>query len=304
MLFLPVAETFLQYLSVIKNVSEHTVRNYQLDLVAFQEFIGEKTLLPQIDKRLIRQYLAHMHEAGLKTATILRRLSALRSFFKYTLKEKLLPSNPVAEICSPKREKSLPRSISFEEVLHFFNQPDSSVYLGLRDRAMMELFYSSGLRLAEVAGLNLKDYDKKNRLVNVMGKGKKQRRLPLTATAAKWLDLYLEHPQRYLDDKTHFKARDLRAVFLNKWGQRISPRSIDRHFQKYLQQSSLARKITPHTIRHSIATHWLEKGMDLKTIQLLLGHSHLGTTQIYTHVSPRLKKEVYQKTHPRANKKI
>ncbi len=156
----------------------------------------------------------------------------------------------------------------------------------------MELFYSSGLRLSELAGLNRRDFDRVNEILTIFGKGKKQRQTPITKTAADLLVQYLSHPER--DEK------DVQAIFLNKWGKRISARSIDRNFAAYLKASGLSEKITPHTIRHTIATHWLENGMDLKTIQMLLGHTSLATTTIYTHVSPKLKREVYDRTHPRA----
>jgi integrase/recombinase XerC len=156
----------------------------------------------------------------------------------------------------------------------------------------MELFYSSGLRLSELVALDRKKFDPKNLLLSVYGKGKKVRQTPITASAAKWIVDYLQHPER--------KEKEPQAIFLNKWGSRLSARSVDRNFAAYLKASGLSDRITPHTIRHTIATHWLEQGMDLKTIQLLLGHSSLATTTIYTHVSPKLKREVYNKTHPRA----
>ena len=171
-------------------------------------------------------------------------------------------------------------------------QPDIANYLGLRDRAMMELFYSSGLRLSEMTGLSKGDFDEKNLILNIFGKGKKQRQTPITKTAAEWLLRYLNAPER--------EAKDPKALFLNHRGKRLTPRSVDRNFVHYLKASGLSRRITPHTIRHTIATHWLENGMDLKTIQMLLGHNSLATTTIYTHVSTKLKREVYDKTHPRA----
>ena len=172
------------------------------------------------------------------------------------------------------------------------NQPDTSNYLGFRDRVIMELFYSSGLRLSEVAGLNRRDFDEKSLVLNIFGKGKKQRQAPITETAVNWVVQYLNHPER--DEK------DPEAIFLNRFGKRITSRSIDRNFERYLRSSGLSVRITRHTIRHTIATHWLENGMDLKTIQMLLGHTSLTTTTIYTHVSSKLKRQVYDKTHPRA----
>jgi integrase/recombinase XerC len=281
-------DQFLSHLNLAKGVSEHTLRAYRLDLVAFFNFVeGE-----EVTKRAVRRYLAHLHEEKASSRTILRRLSSLRSFYRYALREKWVELSPLDEIDSPKKEKRLPISITYPQVQLLFAQPDTSSYLGFRDRAIMELFYSSGLRLSEVAGLNRRDFDAKNQVLNIFGKGKKQRQAPITSTAADWLLRYLNHPER--DEK------EVQAIFLNRHGKRLSPRSIDRNFAAYLKRSGLSERVTPHTIRHTIATHWLENGMDLKTIQMLLGHTSLATTTIYTHVSPKLKREVYDKTHPRA----
>lgn len=276
-------DKFLQYLQVVKNVSPHTLRAYTSDLTRFAEFVD-----PIIaTKRDVRQYLASKNKKS-----VLRNLSALRSLYKYAIREKLVKTSPLEDIESPKREKKLPVSITYEQVEHLLNQPDLNTYLGFRDRVIMELFYSSGLRLSELTGLNKKDFDRTGMILNIFGKGKKQRQAPITDNAAGWLIKYLDHPER--------EEHDEEAIFLNKWGTRLNPRSVDRNFAAYLLQSGLSERITPHTIRHTIATHWLEKGMDLKTIQLLLGHTSLATTTIYTHVSTKLKREVYDKTHPRA----
>ena len=286
--FYKAVERFLSHLDLAKGASEHTVRGYRLDLTSFLRFVGDEA----ITKRTIRRYLAHLHEKQASARTVLRRLSALRSFYRHAMREKWVEENPLEEIDSPKKGKRLPVFITYDQVQHLFNQPDLSNYLGLRDRTIMEIFYSSGLRLSEVAGLDRRDFDANNLMLNVFGKGKKQRQSPITQTAADWLARYLNHAER--------EEKDPQAIFLNKWGARLTPRSIDRNFAAYLKASGLSERVTPHTIRHTIATHWLENGMDLKTIQLLLGHTSLATTTIYTHVSPKLKREVYDKTHPRA----
>lgn len=286
---------FLNHLKLSKGVSDHTLRAYSIDFNSFAAFCKEASTplsLESISKRLIRRYLSHLHELNASTRTILRRLCALRSFYKFAMREKLISENPIEEIDSPKKEKRLPVSITYEQVQLLFARPDLSNYLGFRDRTIMELFYSSGLRLSELTGLNRRDFDARNLVLTIYGKGKKMRQVPITQTAAKWVAEYLNHNDR--------KTNDPQAIFLNKWGKRLSSRSVDRHFAAYLKASGLSEKITPHTIRHTIATHWLEHGMDLKTIQLLLGHTSLATTTIYTHVSPKLKREVYEKTHPRA----
>ncbi len=300
---------YLNYLRVAKNASDHTLRNYGLDLEKFKLFFKHhilKTDVPHqvtieisvIDKRAIRSYLAEMAAQSAMKKTILRRLSSLRSFFKYLVKERLIQHNPLDEIQSPKLEKKIPPSLNYDQVERLFEQPDISNYLGFRDRCIMELFYSSGLRISELVQLDRLHLDERNLRLRVLGKGKKERIVPITQTAGKWIKDYLNHPERKIDSENHKAEEDEKAIFLNKWGKRLSVRSVDRKFQNYLKMSGLACKITPHTIRHTIATHWLEKGMDLKTIQVLLGHSSLSTTTIYTQVSSRLKREVYEKTHP------
>ncbi|MBI5273001.1 MAG: tyrosine recombinase XerC [Chlamydiia bacterium] len=290
-------EKFLTHLKLSRGASEHTLRGYRHDLSAFSLF-AEKDICKEergkISKRLIRRYLAHLHEKRSGTRTVLRFLSALRGLYKFAMREKLVDDNPLEAIENPKKGKKLPVSVSYAQVELLFEQPDLSSYLGLRDRVIMEVFYSSGLRLSELVGLNRRDFDVRNQLLNVFGKGKKQRQSPITKTASEWLLRYLQHPERSRVEK------DPAALFLNRWGGRISARSVDRNFAAYLKASGLTDRITPHTIRHTIATHWLEKGMDLKTIQTLLGHTSLSTTTIYTHVSPKLKQEVYDKAHPRA----
>ncbi|HSX38183.1 MAG TPA: site-specific tyrosine recombinase/integron integrase [Chlamydiales bacterium] len=302
--FHPAINRFLTHLEIALGASEHTMRAYRTDLQDLEAFIqkaemGQKQStnpLPSsfatASKRLIRRYLAHLHEKKMSAQTILRRLSCYRSFFKFAMREKWIEENPLEEIESPKKEKKLPISISYAEIEILFNQPDLSRYLGLRDRVIMELFYSSGLRLSELARLCKKDCDLKNQILTIQGKGKKQRIVPITKNAAEWIMKYLNHPER--------AEKEQGIVFLNKWGTRLTSRSIDRNFAVYLKASGLSDKITPHTIRHTIATHWLENGMDLKTIQMILGHASLSTTTIYTHVSSKLKRQVYDKTHPRA----
>jgi integrase/recombinase XerC len=312
------AKLYLKYLEMVKNVSIHTIRNYTIDLDALKEFIEINILkikIPSkkisvneeesfsvnlINKWVIRNYLSVLYDKKMKNKTIMRRISSIRSFFKYLMKEKLVDSNPMEEIESPKKERALPHAILYDQIVHLFNMCDVNTYLGLRDRAIMELFYSSGLRLSELADLDIADFDEVSLLINVYGKGKKQRVVPITKTACDWIKKYLYQEERKADTKEHKKQKEESAIFLNRFGKRITVRSIDRNFKRYLKLSGLPDNITPHTIRHTIATHWLENGMDLKTIQMLLGHSNLGTTTIYTHVSAKLKRKVYDQTHPRA----
>jgi integrase/recombinase XerC len=318
------AYKFLHYLSIGKNASVHTVRNYCMDLDAFKLFFEEQVLkipiekrsaklhvqlispsfpedsfpVQEIDKHGLRSYLAAVSARATTKKSVLRRLSTLRSFFKYLLKERLIFVNPMDEIDTPRQDQRLPHPLNYAQVMRLMEQPDTATYLGLRDRAVMELLYSSALRISELCGLNRADFDPKAGRLKLMGKGKKERYVPITQTASMQLCTYLNHSERYLDTNEHQAEKDAQAIFLNKWGKRITVRSLDRLFKGYLLKSGLSGKITPHTIRHTIATHWLEKGMDLKTIQLLLGHASLETTTIYTQVSSRLKREVYEKAHP------
>lgn len=328
-MFGPAAEQFLKHLKAIKNASEHTIRNYAIDLNALKEYIERRSFpehkpsdLPEkithhliherdpkrdaliplslIDRRVIRAFLAELTTKGANKKTIVRRLSSIRAFFKYLFSRQLIKINPAEELETPKIEKKIPVSLSYDQVLTLFEQPDVDHLLGYRDRTIMELFYSSGLRVSELAALDRIDFDFQNLLVKLKGKGKKERVIPITKNAAQWIKNYLDHPARHTSSESHSAQIDSSAIFLNKRGTRLSTRSIDRNFDRYLKASGLAGKVTPHTIRHTIATHWLENGMNLKTIQILLGHSSLTTTTIYTQVSPKLKKKVYNQTHPRA----
>lgn len=276
---------FLSYLESMKGASPHTLRSYKHDLTLFFASCVEDP-----DRKAIRAFIASQRENGISKRTVARRLASLRSFFHYCLKEGVISENPAELIENPKMEKKIPHSISYEQVEYFFSLPDTSTYLGLRDKAIMELFYSSGLRLSELSGLNKMDFDKNELLLLVRGKGKKERIVPITESAASWIEKYLSHSKRPLHGE---------AIFLNKWGERITPRSIDRLFVSYLRKSGLAETITPHIIRHTIATHWLEHGMDVKTIQLLLGHASMATTTIYAEVSSELKKKTIKNFHPR-----
>lgn len=328
-MFIRTCYQFLEHLKVVKNASEHTIRNYAIDLNALKIFLeqeysqniparerpgkirhdesySEREILwdghldVQIDRKTLRAFLAHLNFHQHSKKTIVRRLSSLRSFFKYACAHKIYANNPAEEMETLKIDKRVPTSLSYEQVQRLFAQPNLADYLGYRDRTIMELFYSSGLRISELVALNREDLDTHGLLIKLKGKGKKERIVPITKNAAAWLEGYLRHKERDVATNGHAAQIDEKAVFLNKWGRRLTTRSIDRHFDKYLKMSGLAGKATPHTIRHTIATHWLENGMDLKTIQVLLGHSSLATTTIYTQVSTALKKAAYDSAHPRA----
>ena len=302
MIFSDTKNKFLEYLRVLKNSSEHTIRSYSIDLTSFEKHLQTLscTTLSAIDRKLIRGFVVILVDQKINKRSIARRLSALRTFCKYALRKKLIAKNPMDDIEMPKLDRKIPSTLTYEQVKILFQTPDTSTLFGVRDRTMMELFYSSGLRISELAGMNRKDFDKERLLILVRGKGKKERQIPITQNAALWMANYLNHPERHLEMDGHYREVDPEAIFLNKHGTRITTRSIDRLFASYLKASGLSGDITPHTIRHSIATHWLENGMDLKTIQHILGHSSLATTTIYTHVSTKLKRKVYDEAHPRA----
>lgn len=329
-MYIRTAYQFLEYLASVKNASEHTIRNYCIDLNALKMFlenewiketepeefpekikhnasytvrntIRDHTLpLEKIDRRQIRGFLANLHKDEVNKRTMVRRLSSLRTFFKYACSQQLITNDPMEEVENPKIIKKIPQPLDYSQVMRLFDQPDLNTYLGLRDRTIMELFYSSGLRVSELCAMNREDFDPIELLIRLKGKGKKMRVIPITRNASAWIIRYLEHPERHRDLDGHLGEVDDRAIFLNKLGTRLSTRSVDRKFVNYLTASGLSGNITPHTIRHTIATHWLENGMDLKTIQSLLGHTSLSTTTIYTHVSNHLKKQVYDTAHPRA----
>ena len=321
------ATEFLRYLRNVKQSSEHTIRNYSIDLNSLKYFledhfeIPEEKRSPKVDFKLttlildssksgfsikkvtkgsIRHYLANLHSEKASKRSIVRKISSLRTFFKFVYTQEWVENNPIEDIESPKLEKRIPYSLEYEQVQRLFDEPAIDSYLGFRDRCIMELFYSSGLRVSELVALSREDFDNKQLLILLRGKGKKERLVPITKNASDWITSYLTHKERCLDIDDHLAEVDPHAIFLNKFGTRLTSRSVDRKFDKYLQQSGLAGKVTPHTIRHTIATHWLEGGMDLKTIQVLLGHSSLTTTTIYTHVSKKLKKKVFDQSHPRA----
>jgi integrase/recombinase XerC len=329
-MFIKSCYEFLEHLKASKGASEHTLRNYAIDLNALKNYIETEHLqfskpedftskvrhdqhyserwtakddtlnFQMIDRKTIRGFLAWLNTNGSSKRTVVRKLSSLRTFFKWAFVKERITANPTDDLETPKIEKRLPTSLSFDEVQKLFDMPDTTNYLGLRDRTILELFYSSGLRVSELCDLNRNDFDPEQRLILVRGKGKKERIVPITKTAVEWIIAYLQHTERHQEIDGHAAEQDKNAIFLNRLGTRLTTRSVDRNFDKYMKASGLAGKATPHTIRHTIATHWLEKGMDLKTIQTILGHSSLATTTIYTQVNPQLKKKVYDESHPRA----
>jgi integrase/recombinase XerC len=290
-------DSFLVYLRDVRNASPHTLRNYSADITAFLDFlrrISPSYELKYVDRSIVRSYLTQLHVDRKAKATMQRKLSALRSFFRYLVREGHLDRNVLSVVRSPRGGKRLPGFLDTDEVVRLIEAPDRSNLLGLRDRAILELLYSAGIRVSELVGLNIEDVDLVGEVVKVRGKGKKQRMAPMGRYAAMALSDYLNSPKRRQGNSP------ADAVFLNRSGSRITTRSVARLIAKYVRQTALKAGISPHTLRHTFATHLLNAGADLRSIQELLGHKSLATTVIYTHVSTEKMQEVYTKSHPRA----
>ncbi|HKP45970.1 MAG TPA: tyrosine recombinase XerC [Pyrinomonadaceae bacterium] len=299
---------FLEHLRYERNVSEHTLRNYQSDLEQFLDYLapataktGKRSFPPiqSIDHITIREWLASLHSAQKKKSSIARKLAALRTFFQFLVREGLLEMNPAKLVATPRLEKKLPVHLSIEEAIKFIETPDTASDLGKRDRAILELMYATGVRVAELTKLNLGHVDFKNRLVRVTGKRRKERIIPFGEPALEALRNYLDVRDRFLD-AAPVSLREPEALFLNYQGTRITTRSVGRMVEKYIGICAGRYDISPHALRHSFATHLLDSGADLRDIQELLGHARLSTTQIYTHVSMEKLIQVYDKAHPKA----
>lgn len=298
-------EQFMAYLRIEKNASPHTMAAYSRDLEEFARHLtaesGEDTTQAdprQVDYLTIRRFLARLQQRGLNKATLARKITALRSFYRYLAREELVEVNPMLHINTPKRDKKLPKFLYYQEMEALLRAPDSSP-MGQRDRALLETVYAGGLRVSELVGLNLKDVDFALGYARVFGKGRKERIAPLGKPALEALRSYIDCGRR--DLAVHAKTQEEEpAIFLNKFGTRLSGRSVRNILDKYVEQIALQKKISPHTLRHSFATHLLEGGADLRSVQELLGHVKMSTTQIYTHVTKARMKAVYQKSHPRA----
>ncbi|MDI6606754.1 MAG: tyrosine recombinase XerC, partial [Candidatus Omnitrophota bacterium] len=269
-------EKFIRYLEIEKNYSAHTMLNYRLDLEDFSRFAGE-TAIEKIDYLSLRKYLAALKQRNLSPRSIGRRISALRSFFKFLTREGYLKTNPILAVSSPKLDKHLPSCMTEEEVVKLIESAfitKEKDERGLRDRAILETFYSTGMRISELVSLNLQDFDFIGGIVKVMGKGKKERLAPIGEFAIASLREYLKA-----------RRKESTAVFLNKNGKRITTRGVRGIVGKYLKRAGIKQGVSPHTLRHSFATHLLNRGADLRTVQELLGHANLSSTQIYTHLT-------------------
>ncbi|MBL7072323.1 MAG: tyrosine recombinase XerC [Candidatus Omnitrophica bacterium] len=285
-------EKFERYLDVEKNYSVHTLRSYKADLLAFAEFVKDRPP-KDITRGDVRRFVAELKSGGVSKRTVVRKIAAIRSFFKFLFREGHIESNPAGSIFTPKLEKRLPEFLDCEQTLKLITSPVTDSFWGLRDRAILEVLYSTGMRVSEVASLEMENIDLIAGVVKARGKGKKERMALLGVEAQKNL-------RKYLTEAKEIRKNDTRAVFLNKFGSRLSDRGIRRLVEKYVKKCSIKQNISPHSIRHSFATHLINNGADLRSVQELLGHKNLSTTQIYTHLGSERIRKMYSKAHPRA----
>jgi integrase/recombinase XerC len=289
---------FLKYLEVSRGLSLNTRKAYELDLKSFGEYLAPQNIdWLNVNHLHIRGFLG-VESVSHSAATRARKLAAIKSLYTFLNRRKLVEVNPARRVKTPKIPQRLPRAVPVDEAFAIMTAPDEKALLGLRDRAMFEVLYGGGLRVAELVGLSLGDIDRKNRIVRVMGKGSKERLCPLHDVAMDAVDAWLARRAELFAQKS--KNKDLQAVFLNFRGGRLTTRSVERHLNKYVEQLAIARKISPHALRHSFATHLLAGGADIRSIQELLGHASLSTTQKYTAVSFEQLQKVYDTSHPRA----
>ncbi len=300
-------QQFMHYLALEKNASPHTCRCYRKDLEGFEEFLKSSGMylnpsggveIEKVDRMAIRKYMSFLHRKN-KKSSIARKISTLRSFFKFLIREQVISSNPAKSVSTPKVEKTLPTTLSVDEAFRLMESPQNipekasemSKESRVRDRAILELLYSSGLRVSELVGLNSNQLDSDLGIVRVMGKGRKERIVPVGVKAIDALKAYLEGRGALMGED---------PIFINPSGGRLTARSVGRLIKKYTRHSGIFRKVSPHSLRHTFATHLLDAGADIREIQEMLGHSSLSTTQRYTHVSMGKLMEVYDKAHPRS----
>jgi integrase/recombinase XerC len=291
---------YLRHLALEKNASAHTVKSYREDLTQAVEFFrgrlaGAVADPSRLTTRLLRAYLAWLHEQGYAKTTVARRLAAVRSWCRFLCRQGTLATNPADGLRGPRQDKPLPHFLSEDELKRLLEAPPADTAVGLRDRAVLETLYSAGLRVSELTGLNLDDVDLDSGMATVRGKGKRERLALLGRPALEALRSWLA-----VRESLTPRARMQPAVYLNKRGTRLTARSVGRLLDKYRAQTGLDPRTSPHTLRHSFATHLLDRGADIRSVQELLGHRSLGTTQIYTHVTTNRLRDSYHKAHPRA----
>src|SRR4030066_2385584 len=281
-------DKFIRYLEFERSVSVHTVRAYKKDLEKFSEYV--KTEPDKVDMIDVRGFIAEQIKSGLNKTTVSRRLASIRSFFKFLHREGYVKTNPAKFVSNLKVPKLLPRFLSVDEVFSLVEKPEGIGFIPVRDKAILELLYSSGLRVSELSGLNIDDLNIKGNLIKIRGKGKKERIVPVGSKA-------IDAIKSYMIDRMLLKSKD-KALFLNRMGTRLTDRGVRRIVVKYAKALTISGQIGPHTLRHTFATHLLQGGADLRVIQELLGHSSLSTTQKYTHLDITHLMDIYDKAHP------
>ncbi len=288
---------FERYLCSERKLSPHTLSNYLRDLKKLQDYCQTAGIqeISEVDSHHLRLCLSQLHRKGLSGRSLQRWLSSLRTFFQYCVKHHGIKTNPAHSISAPKSPKKLPNTLDPDQVGQYLNIEGDS-WLACRDRAMVELLYSSGLRLSELVGINLADIDLQDQSVRVTGKGNRDRELPIGSHAIKALHLWLKQ-------RADIQVHDSEALFLGKRGRRIAPRTVQQRLQQLSISQGMAGKVHPHMLRHSFASHLLESSSDLRAVQELLGHANISTTQVYTHLDFQHLAKVYDKAHPRAQKK-
>ncbi len=299
---------YVNYLEAERGLSPYTVRNYTMDLIGnyargaekgfFQFLIARQVgSLDEVDKQVMRDYMSWLMSQGVVKSSIARKLSAIRSFYRYLVREQMVSANPLEKASSPKLDRRLPSFLTIEETVRLLEAPDRTTPQGLRDRALLELLYAAGLRVSELESLNLEQLNMETNEIRVWGKGSKERMVLIGEPAAHALNNYLAHSRPTLLSKQ--KAN---AVFLNQYGGRLPARRIQKILDKCARKAGLEKKVHPHVLRHTFATHLLDGGADLRVVQELLGHAQLATTQIYTHVSQSQARKIYQSAHPMARR--
>lgn len=297
-------EKFDHYISIERNLSLHTRRNYISDLSQFKEYLKReypKIRIKAIDSTIIRSYLGFIHKKNRKSS-IARKLASLRTFFKFLLSVGILKENSASLVSTPRLEKHVPSFLSIDEMFSLLEMPDKNKLQGLRDKAIMETLYSSGLRVSELVEMNEDELDLNLGIIKVMGKGRKERIVLIGSKAIEALNNYLK--SRKMMSKHPLPSSLNPPVFLNQRGGRLTARSVARIINRYIEQCGILKNISPHSLRHTFATHMLDAGADLRAIQELLGHVSLSTTQKYTHVSIDKLMEVYDKAHPKSRERI
>jgi len=289
-------ESFVAYLKHERNASPHTIASYKRDLLQLAQYLEERGVsIKKVDNLSLRGFLTLLYERGEKKSTVGRKLAAIRSFFQYCVRRGWMEDNPAKVVSTPKQDKPVPSFLSEEEMEEFLDLPRTDKPLDLRDIAMMELLYATGIRVSELVGINREDINFAERLIRIRGKGKKERLVPFGSKAEKSLRAYLQ-----VRSKINKGQVEEKPMFLNYRGKKLSSRSVERTVDKYILRTALRRKISPHSLRHSFASHLLSRGADLRVIQELLGHESLATTQKYTHLDLKHLLEVYRKSHPRS----